>query len=130
MNFILLHFEPHTMQIQLTSRLAAPHLCLWWPNWPKSHLSASFCFTSSYCFLILLPLICYYPFYCFVPGSTYCTHPSRVGSLFILQMVWPMLKVFSLSSLTLGKLKAVPLLMFVCEMFCIVFICWLLSNII
>lgn len=58
-----------------------PNLCLWWRTWTKSHLSASFCFTLSYCFLILSPLICYYLFNCLVLA------PCRLGSLFILQMV-------------------------------------------
>lgn len=58
-----------------------PNVCLWWPTWTRSHLSASFCLTLSYCFLILSPLICYYPFNCLVLA------PSRLGSLFILQMV-------------------------------------------
>lgn len=58
-----------------------PKLCLWWPTWTRSHLSTSFCFTLSYCFLILSPLICYYLFNCLVLA------PSRLGSLFILQMV-------------------------------------------
>lgn len=122
MDFILLHFEPHTMQIQLTSRLAAPNLCLWWPNCPKSHHSASFCLSFSYCFLISLSLICYYPFYCFVPA-----HIALIRLMWdpCLSCKWfcpclSSLKVFSLSPRRLlGKAAASKLLF---PVLCFVFV--------
>lgn len=101
-DFIPSHSEPHTMQNELTGRLTTPNGCLWWPHWPKSHLSVSLCFSFSYCFLISLSLTCYDPFYCLV-----------LSHIAVICLVWDpclssisffSLKVFLLSSLRLlGK---------------------------
>lgn len=91
---LLSHFETNTMQNQLTSRLTASNSCLWWPNWPKSHLSASLCFSFSYCFLISLSLTFFHP------CSRIAVYPAHFGfgSSF--------LKVLSLCSLRLlGKAR-------------------------
>lgn len=100
MDLILSGFEPHTMQIRWTSRRVAPYSSLWWPNWPRSNLSASPCLSFSYCFLICWSLTRYYPFYCFVAA-----HIALIRLMWepCLSCKWfhpclPLLEVFSVSS--------------------------------
>lgn len=95
-----LHFEPHTMQIQLTSSLTDCSKRM--PLVAKLAKVPSFCLVAFLFFLLLsylivIDMLLSISLFC---SGTYCTHPSRVGSLFILHMVSSILSQHVLLVLT------------------------------